>query len=262
MDERLRVLIVEDSATSRELLETLLRSWSIPPVAVESAEEGLALLEEHNRPGSPNPFGLVIMDWMLPGMNGLDAASHLKGQAEIVFLTAYDQYAVRAFEQRAADYLLKPLDADRLADTVARLRQRLEERMHGAQVSARLDALAEALGTSVAGPRLEWIKAVNGTTVRLIPIDDVLAFKAVPGYTQVLTAAGEALIRTPLRDLLPRLDAKVFVQVHRNAIVNLRGVACARRLPDGRFSVELLHGRGLIETSRSRAALFREDGDA
>jgi DNA-binding LytR/AlgR family response regulator len=145
---------------------------------------------------------------------------------------------------------------------VARLRQRLEERAQGAQVSARLDALAEALAAPATSPRLEWIKAVSGTTVRLIAVDDVLAFKAVPGYTQVLTAAGEALIRTPLRDLLPRLDTRTFVQVHRNAIVNLRGVACARRLPDGRFSVELLHGRGCIETSRSRAALFREDGEA
>ena len=255
---RWSAVIADDEPWLRaELREQLEACWPELHIAAEAAngEDAIRAVRTHGAQ-------VVFLDVQMPRMNGLDAASHLKGQAEIVFLTAYDQYAVRAFEQRAADYLLKPLDADRLADTVARLRQRLEERMHGAQVSARLDALAEALGTSVAGPRLEWIKAVNGTTVRLIAIDDVLAFKAVPGYTQVLTAAGEALIRTLLRDLLPRLDAKVFVQVHRNAIVNLRGVACARRLPDGRFSVELLHGRGLIETSRSRAALFREDGDA
>ena len=240
-----------------ELREQLEACWPELHIVGEAAngEDAIRSVRAHGAQ-------VVFLDVQMPRMNGLDAAGHLKGEVEIVFLTAYDQYAVRAFEQRAADYLLKPLDAGRLAETVARLRQRLEERAQGAQVSARLDALAEALAAPAATPRLEWIKAVSGTTVRLIAVDDVLAFKAVPGYTQVLTAAGEALIRTPLRDLLPRLDTRTFVQVHRNAIVNLRGVACARRLPDGRFSVELLHGRGCIETSRSRAALFREDGEA
>lgn len=256
---RWRAVIADDEPWLRaELREQLEACWPDLQIVAEAAngEDAIRAVHAHGA-------HVVFLDVQMPRLNGLDAAARLKGQVEIVFLTAYDQYAVRAFEQRAADYLLKPLDADRLADTVARLRQRLEERTHGAQVSARLDALAEALGTPAAAtPRLDWIKAVSGTTVRLIAVDDVLAFKAVPGYTQVLTAAGEALIRTPLRDLLPRLDARVFVQVHRNAIVNLRGVACARRLPDGRFSVELQHGRGTIETSRSRAALFRDEGEA
>ncbi|HEX7640385.1 MAG TPA: LytTR family DNA-binding domain-containing protein, partial [Burkholderiaceae bacterium] len=108
-------------------------------------------------------------------------------------------------------------------------------------------------------PRLEWIKAAAGLSTRLIAVDEVMAFRAVPGYTHVLTAEVEALIRTPLRDLLPQLDPATFVQVHRNAIVNLRAVAVARRLADGRYAIELRHGRGTVETSRSRAGMFRED---
>jgi DNA-binding LytR/AlgR family response regulator len=108
-------------------------------------------------------------------------------------------------------------------------------------------------------PRLQWIKAATGTSTHLIALEDVMALRAVPGYTEVVTTDAEVLIRAPLRELLPRLDPAVFVQVHRNAIVNLRAVAIARRLPDGRFAIELRNGRGTVETSRSRAALFREE---
>jgi DNA-binding LytR/AlgR family response regulator len=211
---------------------------------------------------------VVFLDVQMPRMTGLEAAARLKGQAELVFLTAYDQHAVAAFEHRAADYLLKPLEAERLADTVARLRARLADRRDGLQLAQRLAALERAFAAPAAAapaaeaappPRLEWIKAVVGNATRLIAVADVLALRAVPGYTQVLTAETEALIRTPLRDLLPGLDPRSFVQVHRNAIVNLRAVAVARRLADGRYAIELRHGRGTIETSRSRAGVFRED---
>jgi DNA-binding LytR/AlgR family response regulator len=256
---RYTAVIADDEPWLRaDLREQLALCWPELAIVAEAANghEAVQAVRSH----APD---VVFLDVQMPRMTGLEAAAQLKGEVEIVFLTAYDQYAVPAFEQRAADYLLKPLEAGRLADTVARLRTRLRERRQGEQVAQRLEEVAQAMraGAGAAGaPRLDWIKATVGTTVRLLNVADVLAFKAVPGYTQVLTADAEALIRTPLRDLLPQLDPRVFVQVHRNAIVNLHGVACARRLADGRYAVELRHGRGSIETSRSRAVLFREEG--
>lgn len=203
---------------------------------------------------------VVFLDVQMPRLTGLEAAARLKGMVEVVFLTAYDQYAMDAFAQRAADYLLKPLDPERLADTVARLRARLHERRQATSVLLQLSELAGAMrAPEPVEPLRGWIKAVVGTSTRLIRVSDVMAFRAVPGYTEVVTGDGEALIRTPLRDLLPRLDPAIFVQVHRNAIVNLNAVAVARRLADGRYAIDLREGRGEIETSRSRAALFRED---
>ncbi len=207
---------------------------------------------------------VVFLDVQMPRMNGLDAAAHLKGTVEIVFLTAYDQHALAAFAHRAVDYLLKPLDPERLADTVARLRHRLGESRRSENIASQLQSLTADVAAAVARnergeARQEWIRAVVGQATRLIRIGEVMAFRAVPGYTEVVLADGDALIRTPLRDLLPRLDPAIFAQIHRNAIVNLTAVLVARRLPDGRYAVDLRHGRGSIETSRSHAALFREE---
>jgi DNA-binding LytR/AlgR family response regulator len=246
------VLADDEPWLRADLREQLAACWPELEVAGEAADgaEAVQLVQR---------FGcdVVFLDVQMPRMTGIDAAARLKGQVEIVFLTAYDQHAVAAFEHRAADYLLKPLAPDRLADTVARLRARLRERRDGQAVARRLETLERALAPPA--ERLDWIKAVVGNATRLIAVEDVLALRAVPGYTQVVTAETEALIRTPLRDLLPGLDPRRFVQVHRNAIVNLRAVAVARRLADGRYAIELRHGRGTIETSRSRAGVFREE---
>ena len=262
-------VIADDEPWLRaDLREQLAACWPELEVVGEAADgvEAVQLVQRL-------ACDVVFLDVQMPRMTGVDAAARLKGQVEIVFLTAYDQHALAAFEHRAADYLLKPLAADRLADTVARLRARLADRRDGQAVAQRLAALERALVGQASGQaaaheaaahepaaeRLEWIKAVVGNATRLIAIDEVLALRAVPGYTQVVTAETEALIRTPLRDLLPGLDPRRFVQVHRNAIVNLRAVAVARRLADGRYAIELRHGRGTIETSRSRAGVFREE---
>ena len=257
------VLADDEPWLRADLREQLAACWPELEVVGEAADgvEAVQLVQRL-------ACDVVFLDVQMPRMTGVDAAARLKGQVEIVFLTAYDQHALAAFEHRAADYLLKPLAADRLADTVARLRARLADRRDGQAVAQRLAALERALVGQASGQaaahepaaeRLEWIKAVVGNATRLIAIDEVLALRAVPGYTQVVTAETEALIRTPLRDLLPGLDPRRFVQVHRNAIVNLRAVAVARRLADGRYAIELRHGRGTIETSRSRAGVFREE---
>jgi DNA-binding LytR/AlgR family response regulator len=249
-------VIADDEPWLRaDLREQLGVSWPELKIVAEAAD-GLEAVQAVQRLGCD----VVFLDVQMPRMTGLDAAAQLKGGVDIVFLTAYDQYALTAFAHRAADYLLKPLDPERIADTVARLRSRLRERRLATDVTGQLRELASAIRPPAAAePRQDWIKAVVGNATRLIPMSDVMAFRAVPGYTEVVTSDTDALIRTPLRDLLPRLDPAMFVQVHRNAIVNLNAVAAARRLGDGRYAIDLRNGRGSIETSRSRAGLFRED---
>lgn len=249
-------VIADDEPWLRaDLREQLAVSWPELTIVAEAAD-GLEAVQAVRRTGCD----VVFLDVQMPRMTGLDAAAQLKGEVEIVFLTAYDQYALNAFAHRAADYLLKPLDPERIADTVARLRGCLRERRLANDVAGHLREIASAVRAPVAAaPRQDWIKAVVGAATRLIPMADVMAFRAVTGYTEVVTCDTDALIRTPLRDLLPRLDPAVFVQVHRNAIVNLNAVAVARKLGDGRYAIDLRNGRGSIETSRSRASLFRED---
>lgn len=248
-------VIADDEPWLRaDLREQLAVYWPELTIAAEAAD-GQEAVDAVRRLGGD----VVFLDVQMPRMNGLDAAAQLKGTVEIVFLTAYDQHALSAFAHRAVDYLLKPLEPERLVDTVARLRARLRERSQAMNISQQLEALTRAIQPDGTAPRLQWIKAASGANTHLIAVEDVMAFRAVPGYTEVVTADAETLIRTPLRELLPQLDPAVFVQVHRNAIVNLRAVAVAKRLPDGRFAVELRNGRGTVETSRSRAGLFREE---
>ncbi len=248
------VLADDEPWLRADLREQLAAAWP-ELVIVEEVGDGLGAVAAVQRL-APD---VVFLDVQMPRLGGLEAASRLKGEVEIVFLTAYDRYALDAFGHRAADYLLKPLDAARLADTVARLRERLRERRQARDVATQLRALAGELRQPASSAALDWIRVAVGNATRLIRVSDVMAFRAVTGYTEVVTRDADALIRTPLRDLLPRLDPAIFVQVHRNAIVNLGAVAMARRLPDGRFAVDLRNGRATIETSRSRAALFRED---
>lgn len=234
MNEATAVIADDEPLLRADLREQLAQCWPELRIVAEAANGHEAVLAV-----AAHQPDVLFLDVQMPRMNGLDAAARLKGQVEIVFLTAYDQYAIAAFEQRAADYLLKPPTPERLAETVLRLREKLQ----------------------AAQEPLAWIKASVGSTVRLIKVDEVFAFKAVPGYTEVLTAQTQALIRTPLRDLLPQLDPRRFVQLHRNAIVNLDAIECAQRLADGRYAVQLKGGRGTVETSRSRAAFFRESGE-
>ena len=173
----------------------------------------------------------------------------------MVFLTAYEEYAVQAFAHRAVDYLVKPLDEERLGDTIQRLQRLIAQRR-----SLHRDAMAEELDSSPAGGKrqLEWIKVSSGNTIRLIAVSDVYLFRAVPGYTQIVTADAEQFIESPLCDLVDRLDPKLFLRVHRSAIVNLNRIAVIHKLDHGRLQIELRDLRGMVEVSRARAAFFRE----
>jgi len=198
---------------------------------------------------------VAFLDIQMPGMTGLEAAAEIAdrmGEAApaIVFVTAYDQYATQAFELAAMDYVLKPVQVDRLKATV----QRLKARERSFEALARQ---LRSLGTLA--PRAEpltQVRAASGDTVQLIPLDAVCYFQSADKYTTVVTADGESLLRTPLKDLAPRLP-RDFQQVHRGTIVNLQEVASAVKDDSGRVVLRLRRRRETLAVSRVYADLFR-----
>jgi DNA-binding LytR/AlgR family response regulator len=208
----------------------------------------------HNRPD------VAFLDIRMPGLTGLEvaqAAAEASPRTQIVFVTAYDQYAIDAFERGAIDYLLKPVAGDRLDATVRRVQARLGEGRDEA-----LSALLARLGTSL--PRAEsapepltWLTAGAGRETRLILVDEVAYFRADHKYTTVVTADGEALLRTSIRDLLARLDASVFKQIHRSTVVNMRAVAGITRDDTGRGTLRLRGRPETLTVSAPFMPLFR-----
>ena len=204
---------------------------------------------------------IAFLDIRMPGLTGLEVARGAGAHVHIVFVTAFDQYAVDAFDRAAADYLLKPVTDERLAQTVARLKQRLAAATPAPDLSATLSALAQLvprLGAAVGGERLAWVRASMGAQVRLIAIDDVCYFQANDKYTSVFTQEGEALIRTPLRELSAQLDPARFWQVHRGTIVNLAHVATTHRDFAGRVTLSLKARPEIVAVSRAFAHRFRQ----
>ena len=191
----------------------------------------------------------------MPAPNGLEVAAKIAGRCHIVFVTAYEAHAVEAFERGAVDYLMKPVDPDRLALTITRLKQRM-------QAPPDLDRLASILSTIQleGGPatnRLRWIQATIGNQLRIIAIDEILFFQATDKYTRVVMQGGEALIRKPLKELLDELDPDQFWQIHRSTIVNVRAVANVSRDMQGRLSVSIKDIPERLEVSRGYAHLFK-----
>ena len=223
-------LIAEDEAPQRRELRTMLAAlWPELDVIAE-CEDGLGALEAWTA-ARPD---IAFLDIRMPGLNGLEVARQAASPAQIVFITAYDEFAVKAFEAGAVDYLLKPIRADRLAETVARLRARR------APPPIDLDALIDALSGQLAPKRpVSWITASVGDTVRMISIDDVLFFQSEDKYTRVATAADSAHIRMPLKALMAQLDPEIFWRVHRNAIVRVSAIRQVRPDEDGRLQVWL-----------------------
>ena len=205
---------------------------------------------------------IAFLDIRMPGLSGLDVARALAG-VHVVFVTAFDQYAVEAFERAAVDYLLKPVSDERLEATIERLKERL-----AAAAPAIAPEIAEALallrrhlpptGRDASGERLAWIRAAVGAQVRLISVDDVCYFSANDKYTSVFTGDGEALIRTPLKELAAQLDPERFWQIHRGAIVNVAHVAATTRDVTGRVKVKLKGRSETLAVSRAYAHRFRQ----
>jgi DNA-binding LytR/AlgR family response regulator len=209
---------------------------------------------------------VCFLDIRMPGLSGLEVAQALaedwpEGESFplLVFITAYDQYALQAFDAQAVDYLVKPLQTDRLAACVQRLKARLAERKPGDALPHTLDQLRALLAAAgaVASERLEVIQATVGNVVHLVPIDEVIYFEAADKYLRVVTADREHLIRMSLRELLPRLDPQRFWQVHRGTVVRARSIASAQRHESGKVTLTLRERPEHLTASRLYAHLFK-----
>ena len=208
-------IVAEDEATLRQqLVEQLGQLWPELTIVAEAADgiAALRLMDEH-RPD------ILFLDIQMPGATGLEVARQVNGRSRVVFVTAYDEHAVAAFEQGAVDYVLKPISAARLFTTVTRLKERL------GSPPPRLDAVLPSIGPAAQKSYLRWINASVGQNLRLITVDEIAYFQADNKYTRVVTAEGEALIRKPIKELFDELDPEAFWQVHRGTIVNVRAIA-------------------------------------
>ncbi|HSN20149.1 MAG TPA: LytTR family DNA-binding domain-containing protein [Usitatibacter sp.] len=249
--DRVRAVIADDEPLLRaQLRSRLSRLWPELAVVHEMADgrDVDGVIAAH----APSLF---FLDIHMPGVNGLDAARAIGARAHVVFVTAFDEYAVQAFERGAVDYVLKPFDEERLALTVSRLKERLGARPPAFE--ALVETLAERLAPRAAA-HLRWIKASVGPNVRLIPVEEVLFFRSDEKYTRVVTADGESLIRKPIRELLAELDPAKFWQVHRATIVNVDHIASVRRGLKDQAEISL---RGHAETlivSRAFTHLFKQ----
>ena len=248
-------VIADDERLMREQIAARLRdAWPELEIVGEAANgrEAVALVRSRD----PD---IVFLDIRMPDMDGIEAARVLGGQAHVVFVTAYDEYAVTAFEQGAVDYLLKPADPERVATTCRRLRSRLEQKPDA--MSDLLAELSQRLsGGGAARPRdyLRWVQASVGNTLRVVPTTDILFFRAEDKYTRVQTESFEALIRWPIKELVEELDPEEFWQIHRAILDRLDAVEAVSRDFRGRQVVQV-RGRGeKLEVSRSFSHLFRQ----
>ncbi len=245
----MRALIAEDEThLAADLQRRLNRLWpQLDIVAV--VHDGLAA----QRALLDLVPDIAFLDIRMPGLSGLDAAQSALPGCRVVFVTAHDEHAVAAFEQAAADYLLKPVSDARLEKCIARLQQGLPQQTDGL-----LSRLQSLLGASVKPEPLRWLRAQVGQDVRLIAVEDVCFFQATDKYTNAATRNGDFLLRTPLKELATQLDPELFWQVHRGTLVNVRQIKAARRDLLGRLGLTLRDRPETLAVSRSYAHLFRQ----
>jgi DNA-binding LytR/AlgR family response regulator len=263
-------LIADDERLMREQLRARLAEvWPELQIVAE-ARNGLEAVElaSRHRPD------VVFLDIRMPGLDGVQAARQIAQgpdddadalPPEIVFITAYDEYALQAFEQGAVDYVLKPAEHERLLRTVQRLRKRLAARDDptlatdaAVPLQQVLHQLAARLHPGIASrPYLQWIQASVGSTIQMIAVDDVLFFISDEKYTRVQTADVEALIRKPIKELVDELDPQQFWQIHRSTLVNVKAIAGVQRDERGRQLVAVKGHAQKLEVSRSYTGLFK-----
>jgi len=243
-------VIAEDEPVLRVQLKDLLHKvW--PELAIAAAaEDGFQAMRalEEQRPD------VLFLDIQMPGPTGLELARHASGRCHVVFVTAYDQYAVAAFQEGAVDYVMKPLTAERLATACGRVKERLSV------APADLRRVLDVLGKRVAqeNPYLRWINASLGTDIKFITVDEICYFQSDTKYTRVVTADGESIIRKSLKELLDELDPASFWQIHRSTIVNLNAIASVSRDFAGHVIVKLKKRKETLSVSQPFAHLFRQ----
>jgi len=251
-------LIADDEDLPRAELRRMLAAAWPELVIVAECEHGPAAVEaidEH----APD---IAFLDIRMPGLSGLDVARAASGRCHTVFTTAYDSHAIAAFEAGAVDYLLKPIAADRLAQTVARLRERMQTAAGGAPA---LDALVDRLAAQLqqrnaaGGGRtpLRWVSASVGDTIKMFGIDDILFFQSDEKYTRVVTARDEAHVRKPLKEIAEGLDPDDFWQVHRGVIVRAAEIARAQRDELGRITLHLKNHAEKLAVSQAYSWRFK-----
>ncbi len=272
-------LIADDERLMREQLRSRLREvWPELEVVAEArnGEEAVTLTEQQH----PD---VVFLDIRMPVLTGVDAARQIAQLptydeangwpgCEIVFVTAYDQYAVQAFEQGVVDYVLKPADAERLRLTAERIRKRMSERAQQDHVDGNealtplpahtpdMQQLLQRLAAQInpqAPAKLQWIQATVRQSIQMIAVEDVLFFISDEKYTRVQTATLEALIRKPIKELVEEIDMNLFWQIHRSTLVNVKAIAGVSRDERGRQLVSVRGHKEKLEVSRSYAGLFR-----
>jgi DNA-binding LytR/AlgR family response regulator len=259
----IRALIAEDEPIlAHALLQTLQRLW--PDLQVGGVvENGIAAVQEAlaQRPD------VLFLDIKMPGKTGLEAAQELAEDWPedvpfplVVFVTAYDEYALQAFEQAAADYVLKPVTEARLAKTVERLKGRLsqhtERNAELERIVGQLRSLVPHVPTN--SERLSVIRAAIGNQIRMIPVGEVHYFEATDKYVNVVTAESESLIRTSLKELIPQLDPNCFWQIHRGTVVNINSIHSAVRDESGKLTLKLRGRSENLPVSRVFAHLFKQ----
>jgi len=245
-------IIADDERLMREQLRLrLCQVWPELEILDEAknGDEAIALVDQHK----PD---FTFLDIRMPGKTGLEAARAIGGKSHIVFITAYDQYAVEAFERGAVDYVLKPAEPERLRLTVDRLKAKLTN--PPADMSAMLTQLAKQMGLAVKPAYLQWIQASIGQELRLIAVEEILFFQSDEKYTRVQTARFEALIRKPVRDLAEELDPDLFWQIHRSTLVNVNAIEGVARDLRGRHLVLIKGQPDKLEVSRSFVHLFKQ----
>ena len=257
--QRPTALIAEDEPLLRDALERMLaQAWPELEV-VARARNGREAIDQFDaqRPD------VCFLDVHMPGTTGVEVAHHIGRRAHLVFVTAYDQYAVEAFSQGVLDYLVKPVEPVRLAETVARLQERLRASRPALNTEALLQQLAATLQRSAAPAPLRWVRASVGQTVRLIPVDDIDFLRSEEKYTLVAwrDESGqprEAVIRMPLKELSAQLQPSQFAQVHRSVVVNLRAISHITRGLNETADIHLKGRDELLPVSRSYLHLFRQ----
>lgn len=262
MDTRPTALIADDEPLLREALaRQLATGWPELEVVAQArnGREAVSLFDAHH----PD---VCFLDVHMPGLSGMDAANHIGRRAHLVFVTAYDHYAVQAFAQGALDYLVKPVEQARLAETVARLRERLAAARPAVNTEALLQQLAAQLvalqGTPAAAP-LRWIRAQVGQTLRLISVDEIDYVRSDAKYTVIAWRGeagqpAEATVRIPLKELIAQLDPDQFAQVHRSVVVNLRSISHVRRHDNETAEIHLKGRKEVLPVSRNYLHLFRQ----
>ena len=252
-------LIAEDEPLLREALEQQLAQVWPELVVVGRARNGREAIDqfEAKRPD------VCFLDVHMPGVTGVEAARHIGPRSHLVFVTAYDQYAVQAFAQGVLDYLVKPVDSARLAQTAARLQERLRTAASAVNTATLLQQLATTLEQKSAATSLRWIRASLGQTVTLIPVQDVDFLRSDEKYTVVAWhetggVVREAVIRTPLKELVAQLDPAQFAQVHRSVVVNLSSIARVVRGSNETADIHLKGRAEVLPVSRSYLHLFHQ----